>query len=126
MDTSIWSNFTGFQEQNVLNQNFSDTQVKSSEEQKAIYEKVANACNPWYSPVFEEANSDTPTPTDATIVGVGVVEVVPVDLKEEKKTDVSTTNAQALTIPPIQLEKDDVLKAVLIGLGVVFVLKIIE
>lgn len=126
MDTSIWSNFTGLQNQNVLNQNFSDTQVKSSEEQKAIYEKVANACNPWYSPVFEEANSDTPKTVDATVVGVGVVEVVPVDLKEEKKTDVSTTNAQALTIPPLQLEKDDLLKAVLIGLGVVFVLKIIE
>lgn len=125
MDTSIWSNFTGFQDQNVLNQNFSDTQIKSSEEQKAVYEKVANACNPWYSPVFEEPTSDT-TANPVVAVGVGVVEVVPVDLKEEKKSDVSTTNAQALTIPPLQIEKDDLLKAVLIGLGVVFVLKIID
>jgi hypothetical protein len=52
MNTSIWSNFTGFQSQNTLNQNFSDTVIKSSEQQKATYERVAGYCKSWYAPVF--------------------------------------------------------------------------
>jgi hypothetical protein len=122
MNTSIWSNFTGFQSQNTLNQNFSDTVIKSSEEQKATYERVAGYCKSWYAPVFASdkvlADSD-----NSTSVGVGVgVEVVPVDLKE----NVSEPSTQALTIPPMKIEQNDLLNAALVGLGVVFVLKILE
>jgi hypothetical protein len=122
MNTSIWSNFTGFQSQNTLNQNFSDTVIKSSEQQKATYERVAGYCKSWYAPVF--ASDKVSTDSDnSTSVGVGVgVEVVPVDLKE----NVSEPSTQALTIPPMKIEQNDLLNAALVGLGVVFVLKILE
>jgi hypothetical protein len=122
MNTSIWSNFTVFQSQNTLNQNFSDTVIKSSEQQKATYERVAGYCKSWYAPVF--ASDKVSTDSDnSTSVGVGVgVEVVPVDLKE----NVSEPSTQALTIPPMKIEQNDLLNAALVGLGVVFVLKILE
>ena len=125
MDTSIWSNFTGFQDQNVLNQNFSDTVIKSSEEQKATYQKVANACSSnWYKPIFDnekksETNSDK---TEVKPVEVKA-EVVPIDLKSELPEPKTT---EALTIPPVKIEQNDLLNAVLVGLGVVFVLKILQ
>jgi hypothetical protein len=122
MNTSIWSNFTGFQSQNTLNQNFSDTVIKSSEEQKATYERVAGYYKSWYAPVFA-SDKDLTDSDNSTSVGVGVgVEVVPVDLKE----NVSEPSTQALTIPPMKIEQNDLLNAALVGLGVVFVLKILE
>ena len=122
MNTSIWSNFTGFQSQNTLNQNFSDTVIKSSEQQKATYERVAGYCKSWYAPVFA-SDKDLTDNDNSTSVGVGVgVEVVPVDLKE----NVSEPSTQALTIPPMKIEQNDLLNAALVGLGVVFVLKILE
>ena len=128
MNTSIWSNFTGFQNQNVLNQNFSDTVIKSSEEQKATYERVAGYCKSWYAPVFASDKVSTNSDSDNTSVGVGVgVEVVPVDLKENvSEPKVSESTTQALTIPPMKIEQNDLLNAALVGLGVVFVLKILE
>lgn len=124
MNTLTWSNFTGFPDQSILNQNFADTQVKSSEEQKATYEKVAHACEkPWYSPIF--SNDEKPAIVSSGIgVVVGAVEVVPVELKENKLD--SKPDAKPLTIPPIKIEQNDLLNAVLIGLGVVFVFKILQ
>lgn len=123
MNTSIWSNFTGFQDQNVLNQNFSDTVIKSSEEQKATYERVANACaTDWYKPIFD--NEVEKTVGDKTDVKTEVkAEVVPIDLKNELSEPKTTED---LTIPPVKIEQNDLLNAALVGLGVVFVLKILE
>lgn len=118
-----WLNFTGFPDQTILNQNFSDTQIKSSEEQKATYEKVASACDSWYAPAF----ADEVKPELA--VAAGAIEVIPVDLKDSSETTDATTNStdsKSLTIPPIKVEHNDLLNAILVGLGVVFVLKIID
>jgi hypothetical protein len=42
------------------------------------------------------------------------------------KENVSEPSTQALTIPPMKIEQNDLLNAALVGLGVVFVLKILE
>lgn len=126
MNASMWLNFTGFPSQSKLNQNFSDTVIKSASEQKATYEKVATACDSWYAPIFDDVPQE-PATTEVAIA-TGTVEVVPIELKsEEKPAEPATANtAQALTIPPIKIKQNDLLNAVLVGLGVVFVIKILE
>lgn len=126
MNAPMWSNFTGFPSQSKLNQNFSDTVIKSSQEQKATYEKVANACDNWYAPVFSDEQKTPPETVTTTIVGTGVVEVVPVDLKNESEVKATEQSSKDLTVPPIKIEQNDLLNAVLIGLGVVFVIKILD
>lgn len=126
MNAPMWSNFTGFPNQSTLNQNFSDTTIKSSEEQKATYEKVATYCNNWYAPIFSDEKPTIPETISSTIIGTGVVEVVPVDLKSESEATKPKESSKDLTIPPIKIEQSDLLNAVLIGLGVVFVIKILQ
>jgi len=128
----IWSNFTGFPDQSTLNQNFDNTRIGSSDEQRATYERVAGACaKEWYKPIFDTQPKTVEEAPDGsvTIVAAGV-EVVPVDLKEENpsvaKDAPKDTSSQTLTIPPMKIEQNTLLNAVLIGLGVVFVLKIID
>lgn len=117
----MWLNFTGFPGQTKLNQNFADTVIKSSEEQKATYKKVAAACDNWYAPIFDDAPKEPST--ESVAVAAGAVEVIPIDLKSEPAEEKS---AEALTLPPLKIEQNDLLNAVLVGLGVVFVLKILE
>lgn len=117
-----WLNFTGFPQQNVLNQNFKDTTIKSADEQKETYFRISNYCRDWFAPpVF--SNDVVPAPQASANV-----EVISVELKEavkEGKAD-TPTDSKALTIPPVKIEESTLLNALLIGLGAALVVKIIS
>ena len=125
-----WLNFTGFPDQNVLNQNFEDTTIKSAQEQKETYFRIATACKDWYTPVFsndvEQFPKPAPTP-DVPVVSIELKEV-----KREQPQSATTTptlaedSAKALTMPPIKIEERTLLNALLIGLGAALVVKILS
>lgn len=119
---TTWLNFTGFPQQNVLNQNFKDTTIKSAEEQKQTYYRISNYCRDWFTPVF----SDDVVPQEAPAASV---EVVSVELKEtvkEGEQPSKTTDSKFLTVPPIKIEESTLLNALLIGLGAALVVKIVS
>lgn len=126
---TTWLNFTGFPDQTVLNQNFQDTTIKSSQEQKDTYFRVATACQDWYTPVF--SNDVVTPPKSAPTPEVPVVSIELKEVKrEEPKASVTTSpaenSAQALTMPPIKIEERTLLNALLIGLGAALVVKILS
>ncbi|MBM3201307.1 MAG: hypothetical protein FJZ56_02740 [Chlamydiae bacterium] len=127
---STWLNFTGFPNQTVLNQNFQDTIIKSSQEQKDTYFRVATACQDWYTPVF--SNDVVIPPKSASVPEVPVVSIELKEVKrEEPKSSATASSApaenspQGLTMPPIKIEERTLLNALLIGLGAALVVKIL-
>jgi hypothetical protein len=116
-----WLNFTGFPQQNVLNQNFSDTTIKSSEEQKETYFRIANYCKEWHTPVFSNDVVKFPE-SQVPIVAVELKEVI----KETSPTkSESPDTSKELTLPPIKIEENTLINALLIGLGAALVYKIL-
>jgi len=116
--------FTGYQWQTVLNQNFANDSRQSIQTQIDSLFTLANQkrCN--NVPDFADESKYLPVKEVSPKEKVeAIVSIVPVDLKESKELN----TAKQLTQPPIQQTKqDDLLNAVLLGLGIVVVLKILS
>ena len=114
--------FAGFNWQNQFNDNFADDRVKTVQQQVDYIFNIANNCRGEdYKPLFTNDKEVLPvqeiTPKEKV---EAVVTIVPVKEEELKST-------KALTEPPKQQAKqDELLNAVLIGLGVIVVLKILS
>jgi hypothetical protein len=115
--------FTGFQWQNQFNQNFADESRKSIQQQIDSLFTLANQHRCDNVPEFADESKYLPVKEVSPKEKVeAIVSIVPVDLKESE-----LATAKPLTQPPIQQTKqDDLLNAVLLGLGIVVVLKILS
>lgn len=115
--------FTGFQWQTQFNQNFANDSRQSIQTQIDSLFTLANQkrCN--NVPEFADESKYLPVKEVSPKEKVeAIVSIVPVELKDSE-----LATAKPLTQPPTQQTKqDDLLNAVLLGLGIVVVLKILS
>lgn len=122
-EDAVKRGFTGFQWQNAFNDNFTNDSRKSVQEQIDFVFGLANNCRANDVPEFADEKQYLPVKEVSPLSKVeAIVSIQPVELKSEQELK----SSKELTEPPKQTKQDELLNAVLIGLGVVVVLKILS
>ena len=122
-EDAVKKGFTGFQWQHAFNDNFANDSRKSVQEQIDFVFGLANNCRGNNVPEFSNEKKYLPVKELSPVTQVeAIVSVQPVELKSEQ----DLKSSKELTEPPKQTKQDDLLNAILIGLGVVVVLKILS
>lgn len=125
----VFKGFAGFPAQNPFNNNFLNDSRRTVQEQINYLFGIANSCRKDYKPVWSGETKYLPIKDDS---GNVVKSINPVMPTESVVTIIPVSESEfkskiELTEPPKQqTNQDDLLNAVLIGLGAIVVLKILS